>query len=343
MDDRRLDLSTLLPALAGTAELFLSRRGAHGHELESLRALVALTRRELEPRPVNLNTTVRRAEPLLARLVGPEVTLATLPVALRASVLADAGELEHALAHVVANAAEASQPGGRVTVETANVTVGDERGGGTVDLTPGTYVMLGVSDDGEGMDRETAARALEPLFSTKGGPPRGLGLTVAYGIVRQLGGDVSISSDPGNGTSVKLYVPLAEASGSPEAGETPGGTGTILLADDNDQVRGWTREVLELYGYSVLEAADGEQALTVAQGHDGNIDLLVTDVVMPVLGGPELAERLAGERPGLRVLLISGYTDRSIVEHGVLPRDSRFLQKPFSASALGEAVRELLV
>src|SRR5215218_5776730 len=161
MEDQRLDLSTLLPALAGTAELFLSRHGATGRELEPLRALVALTRRELEPKPVNLNTTVRRAEPLLARLVGPEVTLSTLPVALRASVLADAGELEHALAHVVANAADACKPGGRVTVETANVTVGDDRSGGTLDLAPGTYVMLGVSDDGSGMDRQTAARAIE--------------------------------------------------------------------------------------------------------------------------------------------------------------------------------------
>ena len=339
----RLDLSTLLPALAGTAELYLSRHGANGAELEPLRALVALTRRELDPRTLNLNATVRRAEPLLARLVGPDVTLATLPVALRASVLADAGELEHALAHVVANAAEASEPGGRVTVETANVTVGEDRKGGTLDLVPGTYVMLGVADGGSGMDRETAARALEPLFSTKGEPPRGLGLTVAYGIVRQLGGDLSITSDEGVGTSVKLYLPLADAAGAPDTAETPGGTGTILLVDDNDQVRGWAREVLELYGYSVLEAPDGEQALAVAAAHEGTIDLLVTDVVMPALGGPELAERLIAQRPGVRVLLISGYTDRGVVEHGVLAGGARFLQKPFSASALGEAVRDLLV
>jgi two-component system cell cycle sensor histidine kinase/response regulator CckA len=340
MVSRRPDLSTLLPALAGTAELHLARSGATARELEPLRALVALTRLALEPKPVNLNTTVRRAEPLLARLVGPDVTLSTLPVALRASVLADPGELEHALANVVANAAEASRPGGRVTVETANVTVGKDRASGT--LAPGTYVMLGVSDDGAGMDRQTAERALEPLFSTKDGSPRGLGLTVAYGIVRQLGGDVSISSEEGQGTSVKLYLPLADAPGVADTAETEGGSGTILLADDNEQVRGWAREVLELYGYSVLEAADGEKALEVASGHDGDIDLLVTDVVMPALGGPELAERLATARPGLRVLLISGYTDRGIVEHGVLPRDARFLQKPFSASALGEAVRELL-
>lgn len=340
--ETRLDLSTLLPALAGTAELFLSRRGANGAELGPLRALVALTRRELQASPVNLNATVRRAEPLLARLVGSEVTLTTLPVALRASVLADAGELEHALALVVANAAEASGPGGRVTVETANVTVGEDRKGGTLDLVPGTYVMLGVSDDGTGMDRETAARALEPLFSTKGDSHRGLGLTVAYGIVRQLGGDLSVASDVGGGTSVKLYLPLADAPGSQETGEAPSGTGTILLVDDNGQVRAWAREVLELYGYSVLDAPEGEQALAVADAHDGTIDLLVTDVVMPGLGGPELAERLSERRPGLRVLLISGYTDRAIVEHGGLSRDATFLQKPFSASALGEAVRDLL-
>ena len=342
MSDGRPDLSTLLPALAGAAELYLSRHGANGRELEPLRALFALTRQALEPKPVNLNSTVRRAEPLLARLVGSEVTLSTLPVALRASVLADPGELEHALAHVVANAAEACGPGGRVTVETANVSVAEDRSGGTLDVPPGKYVMLGVTDDGAGMDRATAERALEPLYTTKDGSHRGLGLTVAYGIVRQLGGDVSISSDEGKGTAVKFYLPLADAPGASDAGETEGGTGTILLADDNDQVRAWAREVLELYGYSVLEAADGEKALKVASGHDGNIDLLVTDVVMPALGGPELAERLAGARPGLRVLLISGYTDRGIVEHGVLPRDARFLQKPFSASALGEAVRELL-
>jgi CheY-like chemotaxis protein len=338
MPSRAPELETLLPAIAGAAELLLSRRGADRDELQALRQLVGFARRGLGLQPLDLNRTIRRSEPLLARLAGEGVEIATSPGAVRARVFADPGELEQAIANLVLNAAEAmSGRGGKIVVETATVTVS-----GQLDVPDGTYVLLGVSDDGPGMDAATLERALEPFFSTT--DARGLGLTVAYGTARQLGGELVLYSEPGHGTSVKIYLPLAEqpvpgdAAGEPE----PETSGTVLLAEDNAAVRMWTSQVLEVLGFAVLDAADGQEALVLAQSHDGPIDALVTDVVMPGIGGPELAEKVRALRPEIGVLLVSGYTDRSVVERGLLKDGTSFLQKPFSTQDLGDAVRSVL-
>jgi CheY-like chemotaxis protein len=192
------------------------------------------------------------------------------------------------------------------------------------------------------MDAETVKQAREPFFGTKDG--RGLGLTVAYGIARQLGGELILYSEPGRGTSVKIYLPLADQALPGEAAGDPDveSSGTVLLAEDNAAVRMWTGQVLEVLGYSVLDAADGQEALALAESHDGPIDALVTDVVMPGIGGPELADKVRALRPEIGVLLVSGYTDRSVVERGLLRDGTAFLQKPFSTQDLSDSVRGVL-
>ena len=338
MPTRAPDLETLLPAIAGAAELLLSRRGAGRDELEPLRELVGYARRGLGLQPLDLNRILRRSESLLARLAGDDVTITTSPGAARARVVADPGELEQALANLVLNAAEAmAAGGGKILVETANVTVS-----GQLDVPDGTYVLLAVSDDGPGMDAETVTRSLEPFFSTK--ESRGLGLTVAYGIARQLGGELLLYSEPGRGTSVKLYLPLAEQPVPGETGEPePQSSGTVLLAEDNAAVRMWDEPGAR--GARLRRARRGRRpgsprAGAEPRGHDRRARHRRRHA-----GDRRAGARRAGLcalRPEVGVLLVSGYTDRSVVERGLLRDGTAFLQKPFSTQDLGDAVRSVV-
>jgi CheY-like chemotaxis protein len=259
------------------------------------------------------------------------------------------------------NARDAMPDGGRLTVRTANVDLDDTAAKEWSDARPGPYVMLEVSDTGAGMDPETRSHLFEPFFTTKEqGKGTGLGLSTVYGTVKQSGGHISVESEPGHGSIFRVYLPRVAASviapeprraAEPPAARRPDGGGeslatgrgeTVLLVEDAQRVRAVVREILEMSGYTVLEAHHGAEALELSNRHAGPIHLLVTDVVMPQMSGRELAQRLATLRPDLKVLYMSGYTDDAIVRHGVLASGIAFLSKPFTPDALALKVRELL-
>ena len=237
--------------------------------------------------------------------------------------------------------------GGRLTIETDNVDLDEAHAHRYAETRPGPYVMLAVSDTGSGMDEETRSRIFEPFFTTKGpGKGTGLGLATVYGIVKQSNGSIGVYSEPGRGTTFKIYLPRVEESPEVVALDAPaieqGGSETILLVEDNEMVRTLTCEVLEARGYTVLEARHGTDALDIMQRYHGPIDLLVTDVVMPEMGGRELARRLGAERTRMKVLYMSGYPADAIVHQGVLDERVAFLPKPVLADTLGRKVREVL-
>jgi CheY-like chemotaxis protein len=238
--------------------------------------------------------------------------------------------------------------GGRLTIETSNVTLDQAYAAAHPGVRPGEYVLLAVSDTGTGMDAPTKARIFEPFFTTKGaGKGTGLGLAVVHGVVSQVGGHVDASSEVGKGTTFKIYLPAVTdrlPTGKSVYGLRlmPRGHETVLLVEDEGAVRALARHVLGSCGYTVLEAADGREAVRVAEGHSGPIDLLVSDVVMPHLGGRQLAERLTAVKTGLKVLFLSGYTDDAVVRHGVLDAEYAFLQKPFTPTGLAQKVRDVL-
>jgi two-component system cell cycle sensor histidine kinase/response regulator CckA len=285
---------------------------------------------------------------MLQRLIGEDVVLTTALCPTLAATKADPGQLEQVLMNLSVNARDAMPQGGRLTIETRNVTLDEAYAATHPDVRPGNYVMLAVCDTGTGIVPQTKARIFEPFFTTKGpGKGTGLGLAVVHGIVKQTGGHVEVYSEVGKGTTFKIYLPVIEeqlpAGTSVHAlGLMPRGTETVLLVEDEDALRALARHVLESCGYTVLEAADGREALRVAEGHLGPIDLLVSDVVMPHLGGRQLAERLAVMKSGMKVMFLSGYTDDAVVRHGVLEAEFAFLQKPFTPPALAQKVREAL-
>lgn len=235
-----------------------------------------------------------------------------------------------------------------MTLETRNVDLDPDYAQNHFEVTPGRYVMLAVSDTGKGMDADTIKRIFEPFFTTKGpGKGTGLGLSVVHGIVKQSGGHITVYSEPGIGTTFKVYLPRMDEAAPTVAEEparplAPSRKETLLLAEDEEGVRTLAREVLRGHGYHVLEASNGEEALHLAKSHDGRIDLLVTDVVMPGISGRDLAEGLQKVRPGVKVLYLSGYTDTAMLRHGVLEADTEFLHKPFRPKDLARVVREVL-
>ena len=311
------------------------------------RQLLAFSRRQvLEPKVLDLNLTVSELETMLRRLIGEDVTLVTRYGPGLGRVRADLGQVEQVLMNLVVNARDAMPQGGALTIETANATIaaGDALGGA---VESGSYVVVSVSDTGVGMDEATRAHIFEPFFTTKGpGKGMGLGLATVYGIVTQSGGHVEVDTEVGRGTTFRIYLPRTEEpiSGRSHFGPSPlaRGTETILLVEDEDAVRALVRHVLQMNGYTVLEAGHGREALRIAEGHPGPIDLLVTDVVMPEVSGGELAARLTALRPRVKVLYLSGYTDDAVVRPGVLHAETAFLQKPFTPSALAQKVREVL-
>src|SRR5213083_2866781 len=285
---------------------------------------------------------------MLKRLIHEHVNLVVSLTPGVGLIMMDPTQLEQILVNLVVNAADAMPRGGKLTIETGEVMLDEHYQQRHRSVPPGDYVMLAVSDTGTGMDEATRRRIFEPFFTTKGvGKGTGLGLATAYGIVKQSGGFIWVYSEPGHGATFKIYLPRVDApveSAAPPAPveRPPRGSETVLLAEDEPAVRAIARQALERQGYTVLAAPSGADALALAAQHGATIHLLLTDVVMPGMSGRDLADRLTAQRPGIRVLYISGYTDNAIVRHGMLEPGLAYLQKPFRPDALVRKVREVL-
>jgi PAS domain S-box-containing protein len=310
--------------------------------------LLAFSRRQvLSPQVLSLNTVVRSIYGMLERVIGEDITCVLSLSEGIESVKADPGRIEQALLNLAVNARDAMPDGGTLAISTSVVELDEVYSRQHIGSRPGRYVMLAVSDTGCGMDPETRTRVFEPFFTTKEvGKGTGLGLSMVYGIVKQSGGYIWVYSELGLGTTFKIYLPATEA--PPEtlqprpAPSVPTGTETILLVEDEDGVRELLEEILSAQGYRVLAASRGVEALQISELLDEEIQVLVTDVVMPHMSGHELAMRLRARRPALRVLYLSGYTDDAIAHHGIVEVDASFLQKPFTRAALATKVREVL-
>jgi two-component system, cell cycle sensor histidine kinase and response regulator CckA len=316
---------------------------------ELTRQLLMFSRQQvIQPRVIDLNDTVKNIERMLVRILGADVDLVSLPTVPLGRVRADSGSIEQLLLNLVVNARDAMPTGGKLTIETSNITLDDDYVKQHLGARTGPHVMLAVTDTGVGMDATTRARIFEPFFTTKPqGKGTGLGLSTVFGIVQQSAGSVWVYSEPGHGTTFKVYLPCVgqavdAPSSSPPEPLTLCGSETVLLVDDDDQVRATAAAILRRNRYHVIEARNAGEALLHAERHPGNIDLLLSDVVMPQMSGPELAHRLAGSRPALRVLCMSGYTDDSVVRHGVLESKVAYVQKPLTPNVLLVKVRETL-
>jgi PAS domain S-box-containing protein len=314
------------------------------------RHLLAFSRRQiLDPKVLDLNALLKDLDKMLRRIIGEDIELSTLLANDLGRVKIDPGQFEQMILNLVVNAKDAMPSGGKLTIETANVILDESYAHTHVGVTPGHYVRLSVSDTGVGMPKDVMEKIFEPFFTTKEkGKGTGLGLSTVYGIVKQSGGNIWVYSEPGHGTTIKIYLPRVEEDldtlhGRDETDSLPGGSETVLLVEDEQEVRSLAHRLLSQQGYKVLEAANGEEALRVVQEHIGKkIHLLLTDVVMPQMGGKELAEKLKILRPDIKVLYTSGYTDDAIVHHGILDSGVVLLQKPFSPAALAQKVREVL-
>ena len=313
-----------------------------------IRQLLAFSRKQVQRLDVlDLNEVVSNIEGLLRRLIGEDITLNLRQAPQLGKVNADSSQLEQVLMNLVVNARDAMPKGGTLTIETANAKLDENSVKLRSGTGPGDYVLLAVSDTGIGMTEEIKRRIFEPFYTTKEvGKGTGLGLATVYGIVKQTGGHIWVYSEPGIGTTFKIYLPLAKEEQSVAAEPAParalGGTETILLVEDEEMVRQAALRILASAGYRVMEAGDGETALQCANNNAGAIDLLLTDVVMPRMGGRQLSDRLCKERPGLRVLYMSGYTENAVVHHGVLEQNVLLLQKPFTRDSLLRMVRAAL-
>jgi len=313
------------------------------------RQLLAFSRKQvLQPRVLDLNATLAETHSMLDRLLEEDIAVLLRPAQALGKVKADPSQVEQIILNLVINARDAMPEGGTLTLETANVEFDDHYAATHPPTTPGPYVMLAVSDTGSGMDADTRRRIFDPFFTTKPeGKGTGLGLASVYGIVKQSGGFIWVYSEPGRGTTFKVYLPRVEepadsALNRVAPAPTSPGHETILLVEDAAELRAVPQGALEELGYTVLLAANGREALALAQKHQGPIDLLLTDIVMPELDGGELAQLLAASRPTMRVLYMSGYTNGAISQHGLLGQGVVLLEKPFTRDKLAQAVRETL-
>jgi PAS domain S-box-containing protein len=334
-DPRRLDLEQIDKA---------------GQQATSLaRQLLAFSRKQmLQPKILSLNEAVAEMSTMLRRLIGEDVSLVVNIRPDTGSVYADPAQLQQIVMNLAVNARDAMPQGGKLIIETANAEFDDDYIGDHSIAKAGSYVMLAISDSGVGMDATTQARIFEPFFTTKEkGKGTGLGLSTVYGIVKQSNGFIWVYSEPGRGTTFKIYLPRAErqtakdrADGKSESGSR--GFENVLVVEDEASVRALACRILRNRGYAVLEASNGEEALKIAEEYAGEIHLLLTDVVMPEMNGRELASKIEAIRPGIKALYISGYTDNAIVHHGMLDSDVAFLQKPFTVDCLVRRVREAI-
>jgi CheY-like chemotaxis protein len=357
------DFNNLLTVMNGYCEILLNDQGlapasrqmvreihrAGDNAAALTRQLLAFSRKQvLAPQVLDLNALVRESAKMLRRLIGADIDLDCALDPALGRIKADPGQIEQVVMNLVVNARDAMPTGGKLTIETHNVELGLDYCMAHLGVEPGSYVQVAVTDTGVGMDAATQARIFEPFFTTKDpGKGTGLGLSTVHGIVRQTGGHLQVYSELGRGTTFKIYLPLLaeDASTSMTASVTldvPRGNETLLLAEDDDAIRNLVRIALESCGYTVLVAADGEDALKVSSAYKSPVDLLVTDVVMPRMSGRELVERLSKTRPAIRVLYVSGYTDDAIVRHGVVAEGVAFLNKPFTPTTLARKVREVL-
>ena len=357
------DFNNLLTVIMGYSEHLLSRLGAddpHRKEVEEIRKagnraaaltrqLLAFSRRQvLQPEVLDLNRVIQELEMMLRRLIGENMDLATSLATGLGNVKVDPGQIEQVVVNLVVNARDAMPGGGKVMIRTANVISDGEAARGDETVPSGSYVLLEISDTGCGMDPSTIAQIFDPFFTTKEkGKGTGLGLATVYGIVRQSGGHILVSSESGKGTTFHIYIPRTEASSAapktvPESTPATCGQETVLLVEDSEEIRNLVREILERNGYNVLEASQGSDAILVCSGHEGAIHLILTDVVMPGMSGRELCTRLTPLYPGVKVIYMSGYTDDVIGHHGVLDPGTVYFQKPFTPNALERKVREVL-
>jgi two-component system cell cycle sensor histidine kinase/response regulator CckA len=354
------DFNNLLTVISGYTELLLARPDTSGrdqlgeiaHAAEQAaaltRQLLAFSRRQvLHPRVLDLDEIVAGMEPMVRRIIGDDVNVGVRLVGGLPAVMADRSQLERVILNLAANARDAMPDGGRLTIETAAVELDDDYVAARGDGTPGPNVLLAVSDTGVGMSEEVQRHLFEPFFTTKApGAGTGLGLATVFGVVKQSGGSIYVYSEEGRGTTFKIYLPAAPGEGTddPRAGDEPAerGSETIVLVEDDEQVRTLVRMMLESKGYQVLAAAGAEEAERLCAERSGDVDLLLSDVVMPDVNGRALAERLAAISPSLRVLFMSGYSDEAVYRHGEISPDAAFIEKPFTDRTLARKVREVL-
>ena len=356
------DLNNLLSPILGYSEMLRDDLDPEDDRRESVdeimsaglrardlvRQLLAFSRKQiLEFRPVDLNKVVAGLRNLLQRTIREDIEMTFAFSPAPEVIMADMGQVEQVIMNLAVNAADAMPEGGQLTIETSNVDLDEEYAKSHQSVKPGRHVMLAISDSGQGMDQETREHIFEPFFSTKGEQGTGLGLSTVYGIVKQHGGNIWVYSEPGKGTTFKIYLPVADPSKAeekarPEAAQDLNGFETVLIVEDNDQVRRLAKSVLSRKGYRVLDAKDGGEALETLGGHDGPIHLLLSDVVLPGMNGKKLYEKALAMRPSLKVLYMSGYTGNVIAHRGVLDEGVQFIQKPFTVQGLALRIRELL-
>jgi signal transduction histidine kinase len=357
------DFNNLLTIITGYSQMLLTRlapddparaelaeiKEAGDRAVALTGQLLAFSRKQVvQLKVLDLNAVVTNLDKMLQRLIGEDILLATALAPSVGRVKADPGQIEQIIMNLAVNARDAMPRGGKLTFETADMELDDTYANHMVAVQPGSYVMLAVSDTGCGMDAETQAHIFEPFFTTKEqGKGTGLGLSMVYGIVKQNDGYIWCYSEVGHGTTFKIYLPHADEPATSQlpdttAADLPRGSETVLLVEDEQGVRTLAEFLLRRGGYTVLQAPSGAEALALAGQHMGPIHLLLTDVVMPGMSGRELAEHLANDRPGTKTLFMSGYTDDTVVRHGVLQAEAAFTQKPFTFDALLRKVREVL-